>query len=196
MVGDHRQCIETVFGKHPLAHEILGEKETIAGLPRDTMVDYRDRRYAASNMTLIASGAIDAEALLSAAGRYCGHWPRSRNGSLDFPAPPPLPSGVRKHNLPQFNQQTVILLYPSANRDAKVFADPFRFDVARTPNEHIAFGLGGHFCLGSNLARLELRVFFEEALPRLPHLALASNEPPPLRPSNFVSGIESLPVTC
>ena len=92
--------------------------------------------------------------------------------------------------------QKVILLYPSANRDAKVFADPFRFDVARTPNEHIAFGLGGHFCLGSNLARLELRVFFEEALPRLPHLALASSDPPPLRPSNFVSGIESLPVTC
>ena len=109
---------ETVFGKHPLAHEILGEKETIAGLPRDTMVDYRDRRYAASNMTLIASGAIDAEALLSAAGRYCGHWPRSRNGSLNFPAPPPLPSGVRKHNLPQFNQQTVILLYPSLPQDA------------------------------------------------------------------------------
>ncbi len=92
--------------------------------------------------------------------------------------------------------QKLILLYPSANRDAKVFADPFRFDVARAPNEHIAFGLGGHFCLGSNLARQELRVFFEEALARLPKLALASSAPPPLRPSNFVSGIESLPVTC
>ncbi|MBM4245193.1 MAG: cytochrome P450 [Deltaproteobacteria bacterium] len=92
--------------------------------------------------------------------------------------------------------EKVILLYPSANRDAKVFADPFRFDSARKPNDHIAFGLGGHFCLGSNLARLELRVFFEEALQRLPDLQLASDEPPPLRPSNFVSGIESLPVTC
>ena len=92
--------------------------------------------------------------------------------------------------------QKVILLYPSANRDAKVFDDPFRFDAARKPNDHIAFGLGGHFCLGSNLARLELRVFFEEALKRLPKLELASSEPPPLRPSNFVSGIESLPVTC
>jgi len=91
--------------------------------------------------------------------------------------------------------QKVILLYPSANRDAKVFADPFRFDVARKPNDHIAFGLGGHFCLGANLARLELRVFFEEALRRLPGLELASDEPPPLRASNFVSGIESLPVT-
>ena len=77
-----------------------------------------------------------------------------------------------------------------------MFDDPFRFDAARKPNDHIAFGLGGHFCLGSNLARLELRVFFEEALKRLPKLELASSEPPPLRPSNFVSGIESLPVTC
>jgi len=90
----------------------------------------------------------------------------------------------------------VLLLYPSANRDAKTFAEPFRFDIARKPNDHIAFGLGGHFCLGSNLARLELRVFFEEALRRLPTLELASEEPPPQRPSNFVSGIESLPVRC
>jgi cytochrome P450 family 142 subfamily A polypeptide 1 len=88
--------------------------------------------------------------------------------------------------------QKVILLYPSANRDAKAFVDPSRFDVARRPNEHIAFGLGGHFCLGANLARLELRVFFEEALDRLPDLTLASEAAPPLRPSNFVSGIESL----
>ena len=92
--------------------------------------------------------------------------------------------------------QKVILLYPSANRDAKVFADPFRFDIARKPNDHIAFGLGGHFCLGANLARLELRVFFEEVLRRLPNLELASDAPPPLRASNFVSGIESLPVRC
>jgi cytochrome P450 family 142 subfamily A polypeptide 1 len=92
--------------------------------------------------------------------------------------------------------QKIILLYPSANRDAKVFADPFRFDTARKPNDHIAFGLGGHFCLGANLARLELRVFFEEALRRLPGLELASAAPPPLRASNFVSGIESLPVRC
>ena len=54
--------------------------------------------------------------------------------------------------------EKALLLYPSANRDAAVFADPFRFDVARTPNEHVAFGIGAHFCLGANLARLELRV--------------------------------------
>jgi cytochrome P450 family 142 subfamily A polypeptide 1 len=90
----------------------------------------------------------------------------------------------------------VILLYPSANRDAAVFPDPLRFDVARTPNDHLAFGSGAHFCLGANLARLELRVLFEEALRRLPGLELASSAPPPLRASNFISGLESLPVEC
>jgi cytochrome P450 family 142 subfamily A polypeptide 1 len=92
--------------------------------------------------------------------------------------------------------QKVILLYPSANRDAAVFPEPFRFDVRRTPNEHLAFGIGAHFCLGANLARLELRVLLEELLPRMPGLALASDEPPPLRASNFISGLESLPVEC
>jgi len=90
----------------------------------------------------------------------------------------------------------VVLLYPSANRDAKVFAEPFRFDAARKPNEHLAFGIGAHFCLGANLARLELRVLLEEALRRVPGLCLASDAPPPLRASNFISGIESLPVVC
>jgi cytochrome P450 family 142 subfamily A polypeptide 1 len=87
-----------------------------------------------------------------------------------------------------------ILLYPSANRDAAVFPDPFRFDVRRTPNEHLAFGIGAHFCLGANLARLELRVLLDELLRRLPDLALANDDPPSLRPSNFISGLEHLPV--
>jgi len=89
----------------------------------------------------------------------------------------------------------LLLLYPSANRDEAVFDEPFRFDTARDPNPHVAFGgRGAHFCLGSSLARLELRVMFEELLRRLPDLELASPEPPPLRPANFVVGIESLPV--
>lgn len=90
--------------------------------------------------------------------------------------------------------QKVLLLYPSANRDATVFADPFRFDVERTPNEHLAFGFGAHFCLGASLARLELRVMFDEALRRMPQLELATDEPPRLRASNFICGIEELPV--
>ena len=67
----------------------------------------------------------------------------------------------------------VILMYPSANRDADVFADPFTFDVRRDPNPHIAFGFGPHFCLGQALARLELNVMFDELLRRLPDLELA-----------------------
>jgi cytochrome P450 family 142 subfamily A polypeptide 1 len=92
--------------------------------------------------------------------------------------------------------QKVMLLYPSANRDAAVFRDPFTFDSRRTPNEHVAFGFGTHFCLGASLARLELRVFFEEVLPRLPELVLASDTPLPYRASNFICGIEALPVAC
>jgi len=89
----------------------------------------------------------------------------------------------------------LLLMYPSGNRDATVFADPFRFDIARDPNPHVAFGgRGAHHCLGSSLARLELRVMFEELLRRFPDLELAADEAPPLRPANFVVGIEALPV--
>jgi len=89
----------------------------------------------------------------------------------------------------------VLLLYPSANRDENVFPDAQRFKVGRDPNPHVAFGgYGAHFCLGASLARLELRVMFEELLRRLPDLALASDDPLPLRPSNFIVGIESMPV--
>ncbi|HVN40917.1 MAG TPA: cytochrome P450 [Myxococcota bacterium] len=90
----------------------------------------------------------------------------------------------------------LLLLYPSANRDAKVFRDPFRLDVTRTPNQHVAFGgPGTHFCLGASLARLELRVMFEELLAHLPELALSlPAERLPYRPSNFIVGLEEMPV--
>ena len=88
----------------------------------------------------------------------------------------------------------VPLLYPSANRDEDVFDEPFRFDVGRTPNEHVAFGFGTHFCLGNSLARLELRVMFEELLRRLPDLELVSEDEPAYRAANFVSGYETMPV--
>jgi cytochrome P450 family 142 subfamily A polypeptide 1 len=89
----------------------------------------------------------------------------------------------------------LLLLYPSANRDEAVFAEPDRFDIARDPNEHLAFGgYGPHFCLGASLARLELRVMFEELLARLPDVELATNDPPELRKSNFIVGVEKLPI--
>jgi cytochrome P450 family 142 subfamily A polypeptide 1 len=91
--------------------------------------------------------------------------------------------------------ERLLLMYPSGNRDEAVFEDPFRFDVTRDPNPHVAFGgRGAHHCLGSSLARLELRVMFEELLRRFPDLELATSERPPLRPANFVVGIEALPV--
>jgi len=73
-----------------------------------------------------------------------------------------------------------------------VFPDPFRFDVGRTPNDHVAFNYGEHFCLGANIARLELRVLFEELLRRLPDIELAG--PIQRLRSNFVSGIKHMPV--
>jgi len=88
----------------------------------------------------------------------------------------------------------VLLLYPSANRDARQFRDPDVFDVGRAPNDHVAFGFGAHFCLGASLARLELRVFFEEVLQRLPDLELGGEAPLPRRASNFIVGIETMPV--
>jgi cytochrome P450 family 142 subfamily A polypeptide 1 len=87
----------------------------------------------------------------------------------------------------------VMLMYPAANRDPAVFADPQRLDVGRQPNPHLAFGFGPHFCMGASLARMELRVMFTELLRRLPDLHLAG-EPLPRRSSNFISGPEAMPV--
>ena len=90
----------------------------------------------------------------------------------------------------------MLLLYPSANRDERVFERPFTFDVARAPNDHVAFGgFGRHHCLGAQLARLELRVLFEELLARWSEIALAQpDEALPRRRGTFVLGIERMPV--
>jgi cytochrome P450 family 142 subfamily A polypeptide 1 len=90
----------------------------------------------------------------------------------------------------------LLLLYPSANRDEAVFDDPDAFDINRSPNDHLAFGgYGRHHCLGAQLARLELRVLFEELLLRLDDVKLLEpSVAPPRRRGNFVLGIESLPI--
>jgi cholest-4-en-3-one 26-monooxygenase len=88
----------------------------------------------------------------------------------------------------------VMLFYPSANRDEDVFDRPDELDVRRDPNPQVAFGFGPHYCLGASLARLELRVMLREVLARMPDLALDTAEPLPYRPSNFVSGLEAMPV--
>ena len=88
----------------------------------------------------------------------------------------------------------LLLMYPSANRDEAVFDVPERFDVGREPNPHVAFGFGTHFCLGAALARLEIRVMFEELLPRLRDLRLAPDSQPERIPNAFVRGFRSLHV--
>ena len=86
----------------------------------------------------------------------------------------------------------VVLWYASANRDAAVFDEPFRFDLGRTPNDHLGFGgPGPHFCLGAHLARREITVMFKELFERMPDLH-AVGEPDRLQ-SNFINGIKHLP---
>jgi cholest-4-en-3-one 26-monooxygenase len=89
--------------------------------------------------------------------------------------------------------EKVLMWYVAGNRDPEVFPDPHRFDVGRTPNEHLAFGGGGaHFCLGFSLAELEARIMFEEILDRMPDLRLAG--PVARLASNFINGIKHMPV--
>ncbi|OON71941.1 cytochrome P450 [Streptomyces tsukubensis] len=88
----------------------------------------------------------------------------------------------------------VVMWYASGNRDEDVFPDPYAFDVTRTPNDHVTFGkTSPHLCLGNMLARTEIRVMFEELIPRLADIRLAG--PVPRVRSNFVNGIKELPVT-
>jgi cholest-4-en-3-one 26-monooxygenase len=86
--------------------------------------------------------------------------------------------------------QKVVMWYPSANRDEEIFEEPDRFDVGRENNPHLAFGIGEHFCLGANLARLELVVIFQEMLKRLRNPRLAA--PPRRLRSNFINGVKEM----
>jgi len=88
--------------------------------------------------------------------------------------------------------EVLALFYPSANRDERVFAAPNQFDISRNPNQHIAFGIGEHFCLGANLARLELQVMFRQLAERLESVELAG--PIQRMRSSFVGGIKHMPV--
>jgi cytochrome P450 len=87
---------------------------------------------------------------------------------------------------------SVLLSYVSGNRDDEVFTDPFRFDISRDPNKHIAFGYGVHFCLGAALARLEVNSFFSALVPRLESIELAGT--PEHIATTFVGGLKHLPI--
>ena len=88
--------------------------------------------------------------------------------------------------------ESVYLAYVSGNRDEEVFDDPFRFDVSRDPNKHVAFGYGVHFCLGAALARREMNSLYSELIPRLESIELAGE--PELAATTFVGGLKHLPI--
>ena len=85
--------------------------------------------------------------------------------------------------------QQLVMMYPSANRDPAHFQDPETYDVTRSPNHHIAFGFGTHFCLGAALARLEIQVFFERLLQRVAHIERIEGTPQVEMPNAFVHGL-------
>lgn len=89
--------------------------------------------------------------------------------------------------------QKVIMWYPSANRDEDVFEAPYKFDIGRTPNDHLAFGIGEHFCLGAGFARKEIKVMFQELFQRYPQIRLEG--PPDRLRSSFINGVKHLPVS-
>ena len=88
--------------------------------------------------------------------------------------------------------ESVLLSYPSANRDEDVFDDPYGFDVGRSPNKHLSFGFGVHYCLGAMLARMELKALFRELVPRLTSVELAGE--PKWMKTIFVGGLKTLPI--
>ena len=96
---------------------------------------------------------------------------------------------VGEVTIPAGNQ--VVLMYCSANRDEAHFVEPERLDVTRTPNNHVSFGFGTHFCLGASLARLEIKVFFEELLRRTSGWRIAAASEPVFVPNAFVRGVDS-----
>jgi cytochrome P450 len=87
---------------------------------------------------------------------------------------------------------SILLSYPSANRDEEIFDNPMHFDVARDPNRHLSFGYGVHFCLGASLARMEMNSFFSELIPRISSIELTAE--PEMAATTFVGGVKHLPI--
>ncbi|MBG0830490.1 cytochrome P450 [Planomonospora sp. ID67723] len=191
------------------------------GCPRDDLTsiwagqpDYDDERLANDALLLLDGGAETTRTVIATAIdaliRNPGQWARLRED------PGLIENAVEEFvrwTTPVLNMcrtatrdtvlagqkisegQQVLMMYGSANRDPAVFTDPDVFDVTRAPGGHIAFGLGTHFCLGAALARLELRIFFEEFVRRVGSAAWADDRGPRILPNAFVRGVTSFPVT-
>ena len=100
------------------------------------------------------------------------------------------PTEIRGQRIPE--DAKLILWYPSANRDEEVFEEPQRFDIRRSPNDHVAFGYGEHYCLGANLARMELQEIFRELVTRID--GMERTAPPRRLRSNFINGVKEMRV--
>jgi cholest-4-en-3-one 26-monooxygenase len=106
-----------------------------------------------------------------------------------------LSADIEFHGTQLYQGEKMLLMFESANFDEAAFEEPDSFNVRRNPNSHLTFGFGTHFCLGNQLARIELVNMTTRVMQRLPDLQLASEDELPLRPANFVSGLEKMPVT-
>src|SRR6202034_2685252 len=147
----------------------------------------------ASYYVIIASAGHDTTSATIAGGlQALIENPDQRKRLRDNPDLMPLATEEMIRGVPIAKGEAVYLSYVSANRDEEVFDDPFRFDVARDPNKHLAFGYGVHFCLGAALARIEVNSFFTELLPRLKSIELNGN--PELIATTFVGGLKHLPI--
>jgi cytochrome P450 family 142 subfamily A polypeptide 1 len=105
-----------------------------------------------------------------------------------------LTADIEFHGTQLYQGEKMMLMFESANFDEAAFEEPDSFDIRRNPNSHLTFGFGTHFCLGNQLAKIELVNMTTRVMQRLPDLQLAAEDELPLRPANFVSGLEKMPV--
>lgn len=158
---------------------MLGIGGSIQQVPTCTLMELiRTGRYAdwAGQPELLHTGVEEALRWVSPAGHFLRHATR----------------GVELHGVRIAAGDPVAVWLGSANRDEAVFADPFSFDPARTPNQHVGFGAGPHYCLGAGMARLTLRIFFEEMFSRFSAFEVAG-ELVHVR-STWLCGLARLPV--
>ena len=118
------QGLERYFGKHPLAHRVLGTRQTVGDLQRDQMKTYFDRRYSADNAVLVASGRVDFDELVGRAETLCGHWPKGEPGRVHVD--PDFEAGELEVDLPDTQQRYIMLLAPAVG-----IADPRKYAMAQ-----------------------------------------------------------------
>jgi cytochrome P450 family 142 subfamily A polypeptide 1 len=160
-------------------------RHTLSG-GTEQLVRHRDQW----DMLVVDADRGDAALLLSSAIEEMLRWTSPVKNMCRM-----LTADTEFHGTQLHAGEKMMLLFESANFDESVFDSPGHFDIQRDPNNHLAFGFGTHFCLGNQLARLELSLMTSRVLQRLPDLRLAADgEVLPLRPANFVSGLESMPM--